>query len=198
MQKMFWTLLVAIFLVILFPLNCFGDVTTDDSVPKWETPLKIEIELEDLTPLSSKRNIETFCLNVLKEKSDNGHFSFYTGLTITRTWGDIIHDQEKLKSSAWGIGPICLMRDNLFLGSRASLTLDMSMGFIIYNQEFPANGTIYNFMWQIGPKFRYQLNNRLALNCGYKWMHVSNGRFPDEHNPAYNGSGFLISLSEAL
>lgn len=198
MQKSFWALLITIFFIILLPLNCFGDVTTDDSVPNWEIPLKLEIELEDLTPFSSQRNIETLCLNVLKEKSNNGHFSFYTGLTITRAWGDIIHDQEKLKSSALGIGPICLMRDNLFLGSHTSLTLDMSVGFIIYNHEFPANGTIYNFMWRIGPIFRYRINNCLALNCGYKWIHVSNGKFPDEHNPAYNGSGFLISLSKTL
>ena len=198
MRKSFYAFLIAIGFIIALPFNSFGDVINNNSVTSWDTSSDLEIELEYLTPLIDNRNIKTISFNVLKETSDNGHFSFYYGCTITRAWGNIVYHQEKLESSAFGIGPVCLMRDNIFQGLRSSLGLDMSVGLILYSEDFPADGRIYNFMWRIGPKFRYQLSDNLVLNCGYKWMHVSNGHFSGDRNPGYNADGYMVSLSKIL
>ncbi len=198
MRKMFWAFLGAIVFVIVLPFNSFGNGTANDSTPFCEAPPGFEFELEYLTPLLDKRKIDTLSLNVLKETSNNDHFSFYYGFTITRAWGEIFYHQKTLTSSAFGIGPVWQMRDNIFQGIHSSLTLDMSVGIILYNEDFPADGRVYNFMWRMGPKFRYQLTNHLVLNFGYKWMHVSNGHFLGDHNPAYNAGGYSLSLTKKL
>lgn len=160
---------------------------------------KSEIELEYLIPVEKVREIDTLSLNILKENSHDDRLSFYRGVTITRAWGNSIHLGVTRDSSAFGIGPVYLMRYQLLQNNWSTLSFDMSGGLIFYNEDFPAGGDFYNFMWRIGPKFTCQIDDNLLLNIGYKLMHVSNGQWSGSsetsHNPAYNAGGFSLSIT---
>jgi lipid A 3-O-deacylase len=149
-----------------------------------------------------ERQIDTLSLNILfsKKSSLDDRLSFYTGATITRAWGNIIHMGARQKNSAFGIGPVYLLRYKALQLAKSSLSFDMSGSLIFYSEDFPAGGDFYNFMWRIGPKFTYQINDNYLLNIGYKLMHVSNGQFSDNlptvHNPAYNANGISLSITK--
>jgi hypothetical protein len=123
---------------------------------------------------------------------------FYKGLTITRPWGSINRTEIDPDSSAFGIGPIYLVRKRWWRQERWQLITDFSGGLILYSNNFPAGGDIYNFIWRLGPKIIYRINHQLSWNIGYTIMHVSNGqishRIPS-HNPSYNANGVTVSLN---
>jgi len=181
-------LLVAIsMLFIITPEKLYGSAVAS----------QYEVEYEYLTPIDNDRNITTSSLNIFKKISDEKNsLSSYSGITITRPRGEISFDGETSDSSSFGIGPVYLIRYEPFKFGKASVSLDMSGGFILYNEKFPAGGRVYNFMWRIGPQFIYKIGENSSLNIGYKLMHVSNGSsiFGKGHNPAYNARGFSFGI----
>ena len=184
------------------PKNIYGfsGENNTDQAPSPESG--IEVELEYLSPWEDARNIDTLSFNILKGSSVNDRMSFYKGITITRAYGNITHLGEVLNSSAFGFGPDFMLRYQLKQWNQATLSLDMSGSLIIYSDNFPAGGDVYNFMWRIGPRFICPLGNNFSLNVGYILMHVSNGQWSDNeetsHNPAYNASGFSFCISTSL
>ena len=90
MRKVIGVWMIIGFLLMVFPFSAFGYDAKSDSISNEVTPSNLEMEWEYLIPLASKRNINTISLNVLKETTGKGHFSFYSGVTFTRAWGDII------------------------------------------------------------------------------------------------------------
>ena len=157
---------------------------------------KLEIEWEYLTPVEQARQIDTLTLNISQECSHNNHFSIYRGLSITQAWGNLEHLGMIKDTSAFGLGPVYLIRYEPFQRPHALFSLDMSGGLIFYNQNFPTGGDFYNFMWRIGPKFIYQMDDNLSFTIGYTLMHVSNGQTSNSsttsHNPAYNAGGIPL------
>jgi len=156
-----------------------------------------EIGLEYLTPLDDDRNLNTVSLNILTETlTEKKNLSLSKGITITRPQGEIIFKGKLRDSSAYGIGPIYLLRYKPFHPGKLSVSLDMSGGFILYSKKFPAEGRIYNFMWRIGPQLIYKAGKNASVNIGYKLMHVSNGSsmFGKGHNPSYDAHGFSLSV----
>jgi lipid A 3-O-deacylase len=127
---------------------------------------------------------------------------FYKGLTITRSWGSI--DRWGLidpDSSAFGIGPVYLVRKQWWRKEKWRLITDFSGGFILYSDNFPAGGTNYNFMWRLGPRIIYNIDNQTSWNFGYTLMHVSNGQIvyrDPSPNPGYNAGGFTLSMNRCF
>jgi len=159
-------------------------------------PSKIEIDSDYLTHASFKnRYINTVSIHILENISEKHNRSLYRGITITRPYGHIINDNEQTKdSSAVGIGPVYMIRNEKKLSRKLYEALDMSGGFILYDKAFPAEGRYYNFMWRIGPRLVYKTGENSSINIGYTFMHVSNGF--RTHNPGYNGQGLSVSFEQ--
>lgn len=147
-----------------------------------------ELVWEYMTPFKNSRDIDTVSLHILKKISETKNKSVYAGMTITRPVGKIDYERKIQDSSAVGIGPMYLFRTEKHYSGKLSAAFDISGGFILYNNPFPASGRYYNFMWRAGPKFIYKFNKNSAINLGFAFMHVSNGF--STHNPGYDARGF--------
>ena len=153
---------------------------------------QFELESEYLTHVSMKdRYIDTVSLHLLEKVSQKGIKSLYRGITITRPHGNLINENHETKdSTAFGIGPIYMVRYEKKIGGKLSEALNLSGGAILYDRPFPAEGKHYNFMWRVQPKLIYKLNDNSSINLGWTFMHVSNGL--RTHNPGYDAR--VISL----
>lgn len=150
----------------------------------------IELEYDHLTPHFKRRRIDTESLHILKNISESAHKSTYFGLTITHAYGYVSDKSQDKDNSAVGIGPIYMIRNEGRWSGKLYGALDMSGGFILYNNPFPADGRAYNFMWRIGPRLIYKISDNNSLNVGYTWMHVSNGL--KTHNTSYDAGGISL------
>jgi lipid A 3-O-deacylase len=193
--KIIFLIFISCFILIYLPENSYGY----DSAELRIVDSTLEIEWEYLTPVEKARQINTLTLDILRESSHGNYFSYYQGLTITRAWGNLEHMGMIKDTSAFGIGPVYLMKYEPFKWPHAALSFDLSGGLILYNQDFPTGGDFYNFMWRIGPKFSYKINDNFRFDIGYKLMHVSNGQWSNSpansHNPAYNADGISLSFT---
>lgn len=156
---------------------------------------KLEIDGDYFTHAHfNDRYIDTVSLHILENISKKNNRSVYRGITITRPYGYIINDNRQTKdSSAVGVGPVYMIRNEKDLSGKLSAALDMSGGFIVYDKKFPAGGEYYNFMWRIGPQLIYKTGENSSMNIGYMFMHVSNGL--RTHNPGYNAQGISLSFA---
>jgi lipid A 3-O-deacylase len=161
---------------------------------------RLEMELEYLAPVDGERQIKTVLANIFRIQPNysGGRWSYYPGLTFTKAWGRLDWENSERDTSACGVGPVFLIRRQLWRRERLTLWFDSSVGLIFYSEDFPAGGDFYNFMWRIGPKLMFKITDRSWLSIGYKLMHVSNGQLFhhdfSSHNPAYNAAGVSLSL----
>ncbi len=157
----------------------------------------LEIDWDYLTPIAKSRDLDTVSLHILNKIAETKNRSVYRGITITRPQGNIIPEQQPQiqESSAVGIGPVYMVRNEKYRSGKLSAVVDMSGGFIVYNKKFPAGGEYYNFMWRIGPQFIYKFNQNSSVNIGYMLMHVSNGLHSQTHNPSYNAHGVSLGFA---
>jgi lipid A 3-O-deacylase len=155
---------------------------------------KLELDWDYLTHAHFKdRYIDTVSLHILENISKKNNRSIYRGITITRPYGYINDDNHQTKdSSAVGVGPVYVIRNEKKISGKLCEALDMSGGFIVYDKAFPAGGRPFNFMWRIGPQLIYKINENSSVNIGYMLMHVSNGF--RTHNPSYNAQGISLGF----
>lgn len=177
--------LVYLVMVITFFLIC-----TSGTSYCYASGSELEMDWDYLKPWHMKnRYIDTVSLHMLENISETNSRSIYRGITITRPYGYIKDHKE---SSAFGIGPVYMIRNNIHSFGKLSAALDMSGGIILYDQEFPVGGRFYNFMWRIGPRLTYKISESSSVNVGYMLMHVSNGL--KNHNPSYEAHGFSMGF----
>lgn len=69
---------------------------------------------------------------------------------------------------------------------------------IVYDQDFPAGGDRYNFMWRLGPSLSYRVADSYVVGVSYRWMHVSNGRGVTPEDPSYEAEGLSLQVSYAF
>lgn len=156
-------------------------------------PSEIELEWDYVTSYRDDRDLDTVSLHILKETPKKvKNWSVYRGFTITRPTGSItLHEQEH-SSSAFGAGPVYMIRNQKHYSEKFSAAFDISAGVIVYDKTFPAGGRWYNFMWRLGPKLMYRFNDNSSLHIGYTLMHVSNGL--KSHNPGYDARGVSLGF----
>ena len=200
MRQLIWMMIT---FVLLFGCSTDTPYLKADFAQVEASEYEVEVEMEHLYPINEKRQIEITSANILfgKENPCNNNWSYYSGATITNAWGNIIQTNDsfqevKCDSPALGFGPILLARYEPLKGNRLSFSADFSLGLIFYNEDFPAGGKFYNFMWRIGPNFTYQIHDSLSLSIGYKVAHVSNGN--SSHNPSCNGKGISMSVKKSF
>lgn len=187
----------------LFVLAAENDKAND--VKRREVPARIAVEY--LYPTADARDITTVNLNAyIRIKTiETVNLSILTGLTVTNATGDITQLEGDLnegtlresnyENEAVGLGPGILLDLLLWHGCKFSIHLDGSGGIIFYNQDFPAGGDRYNFMWRGGPVLRYDFGNGHDIGLGYLLMHVSNGQGVGPKNPSYDAQGVSLQYS---
>lgn len=164
----------------------------------------IEVGLDYMAPYDKDRQIETISLNIyvpIRQKADNGKWSFYRGITLTRSWGSINRTVINPDSSAFGLGPVYLARRQWVQKDKWQIVSDFSGALIFYDEHFPAGADVYNFMWRFNPKFTYHMKKQLDLIVGCQVMHISNGQISHHqptHNPGYNAVGFTLSFKRSF
>jgi len=181
--------------------------TETNSSTNIQKQMPFVVGLEYLKPTNAdrqltSRNLDFFYPMAAVEKIN---LSVYLGLTATLVTGDIsqlIGDlqagtlQEVVyESSATGIGPNILAKVKLFKLERLSGAVDAGGAVILYDRDFPAGGSHYNFMWRIGPVFSYAVGRSSSLGISYRWMHVSNGEGVSPENPSYDAKGVGIQFA---
>jgi hypothetical protein len=169
--------------------------------PETQARREIIVELEELGPTERRRQIHTTNLHFLfRMKSfDIGYFKFFGGLTVSRPRGNIslrtgssdagTLKDETFDSTATGAGPVLAARVELARSGNVSAWVDGSAGVLLYDRNFPAGASRYEFMLRIGPTLSYRLNDRQNLSLTLRGMHVSNGQGYNPHNPQYNSAG---------
>lgn len=183
-MRNFICLVVAIhFLLIFMPARSYCHAADSEVKMDWDY----------MMPSASDRDIRTVSLHIMKKISETKNRSVYRGITITRPYGNIILKQRTLDSSAVGVGPVYMIRNERYHSGKLTGAFDMSGGFIVYDKIFPAGGRYYNFMWRAGPQFIYKINRDSSVNIGYMFMHVSNGGL-EKHNPSYNSRGVSLGF----
>lgn len=129
---------------------------------------KLEIDGDYLTHWHfNNRYIDTVSLHMLEKISQTNDRSVYRGITVTRPYGNIINDNHEYRdSSAVGVGPVYMIRDEKKLSGKLYEAFDFSGGFILYDKAFPAGGRSYNFMWRMEPRFIYKISDDSSVNIG--------------------------------
>ena len=169
------------------------------------------IELQELGPIEDNRQIRTTNLDFLLhiKRFDNEGIKFYGGLTVSRARGNIIQrtgsllagtlKDETFVGAATGAGPVLAARVEFARSENVSVSLDGSAGVLLYDRDFPAGASRYDFMLRIGPSLSYRLSDRQDLSLSYMEMHVSNGQgFNNLHNPEYNARGVGVQFLRAF
>jgi hypothetical protein len=154
----------------------------------------VELDWDYFTPVHFKnRYMDTVSLHILQKISENQNRSVYRGITVTRPYGHLIDDnQQTHDSSAVGVGPVYMIRNEKRISGKLYEAFDMSGGFIVYNHTFPYGGRFYDFMWRLGPRLEYKFSDHSSLNVGFMFMHVSNGF--RTRNPSYNAHGLSVGV----
>jgi hypothetical protein len=168
--------------------------------PRHVPLLRQDFEVEYYVPLHSSRQIQSIFSNItFGAQFLKRVLVVALGFTWTGAWGDIIQDhnntQVRLNTGVFGAGPIFLIRVEPFHVKWFSLALDLVGGIIIYTDKFPPGGDIYNFSWRMGGAFQFRLKDKLTLDLGSRWMHVSNGQGLCKCNPSYEGVAAVVGLT---
>ena len=164
---------------------------------------KIEAGCAYLIPIHANRQIQTINAHIMAGKQffKKIHLALYSGIIVTYAWGHIVqlndfYEEVAHENSAFGAGPLFLLRFEPFVVNRIALGIDASGVIAFYTKHFPAGGDFYNFMWRIGPILSIKMNNGYTLGMGYRWMHVSNGQGLGPRNPSYEGEGPFITFGK--
>jgi hypothetical protein len=105
------------------------------------------------------------------------------------------HDEE----DSVGIGFNLVTRYHFINVGRFSLYGDILGGMFIMSNDFPTTGTCFNFTYGGGPGISYRLAEKLYLDAGARFQHVSNAMINGrDHNPVFNSYGGYIGLTWML
>ena len=175
-------------------------------LPETQAGREIMVELQELGPVERDRKIRTTNLDFLFriKRFDTPDFKFYGGLTVSRSRGTLARrtgsfvagtlEDETFDSAATGAGPVLAIRTELGHSGNVSASLDGSAGVLLYDRDFPAGASRYEFMFRYGPTLSYRLNDRQTLSLTFRGMHVSNGQGFNDHNPEYNAMGVGVQF----
>ncbi len=179
-------------------------------LPETQAGRQIMLELQEFGPVERDRKIRTTNLDFLFHirRFDSPDFKFYGGLTVSRSRGTITlrtgsvqagtRKDENFDSTATGAGPVLAIRAELARSGNLSVSLDGSAGILVYERDFPAGASRYEFMFRYGVTFTYRLNDRQNLSVTPGGMHVSNGQGFNPHNPEYNAFGAGVQFLGAF
>jgi lipid A 3-O-deacylase len=180
------------------------------ALPETQTGQEMIVEVQELAPIESDRKIRTTNLDLLFRirTFDTPDFKFHGGLTVSHARGIITRQtgsfqagtlkSETYGSTATGAGPVLAVRAELARGRNLSASLIGSVGVLLYDRDFPAGASRYEFMIRYGPTLSYSLSDTQDLSVTLRGMHVSNGQGFNPHNPQYNAIGVGVQFLAAF
>ena len=166
--------------------------------------------LEELKATGNDRHLRTTNLDLLfrARKFEHPYLELYGGRTVSRARGTITQitgslqagtlGNTTLDSAATGAGPVLAARAEFSRRKNFTASVDGSLSVLLYDRDFPAGGSRYEFMWRIRPVLSYRLNDGQTLSLAYTGMHVSNGQSTSPHNPTYNAKGVGVQFLHAF
>jgi lipid A 3-O-deacylase len=175
-------------------------------LPETQAGREIIVELQELGPVERARQIHTVNLDLLFRirRFDIPDFTFYGGFTVSRSRGNLTRRtgsfeagtlrDEPFDSAATGAGPVLAIRSEFARSGNVSASVDGSVGVLLYDRDFPAGASRYDFMFRYGPTLSYRLNDRQVWSLTLRGMHVSNGQGFNNHNPQYNAAGVGVQF----
>src|SRR5205814_1276635 len=102
---------------------------------------------------------------------------------------------ETFDSTASAAGPVLAARVELGRSGNVAASVEGSAGVLLYDRDFPAGASRYEFMFRIGPTLSYRLNEMQDLSLMFMRMHVSNAKGSTTNNPASSAGGFAVKFS---
>ncbi len=94
-----------------------------------------------------------------------------------------------------GFGSAIFFTWSVLRSVRWKLSFDNGFGMLWTTNNFPNEGTQFNFSTFYGVSFDYAITEEVAVQVGVRNMHISNAYlFGENRNPAFNSIGFLIGL----
>lgn len=133
----------------------------------------------------------------------DGWITVAGGVTLSVASGHILQwdenfQDQRLGTTAFGAGPMLLVRVETPALGGVSLIADVLGSLLIYSGDFPPGGDIYNFSWRLGGALAFRVHESISLTVGVRWMHVSNGQGLGPQNPSYEGLGFPLGVAYRL
>jgi len=176
------------------------------ALPETQAGREMIVEVQELVPVESDRKIRTTNLDLLLRirRFDTPDFKFHGGFTVSRSRGNLTRRtgsfeagtlrDEPFDSAATGAGPVLAIRSEFARSRNVSASVDGSAGVLLYDRDFPAGASRYDFMFRYGPTLSYRLNDRQVWSLTLRGMHVSNGQGFNKHNPQYNAAGVGVQF----
>jgi hypothetical protein len=191
--------------VLLFTV-CTASYAQDQSQEVPQTSLAVKTSVEYLVPTRNGNPIRTCSAHAFfwKKHLKRATFFLKAGVTATYGWGysrqwypvkNNLWEAYDYETSAFGIGPVLEFEHPMIETKYFNLMVEASAGCIRYNKHFPYGGDIYDFMLRTGPSLNFHLNKNLAVELGYRWMHISNGKGSGNQNPFYEAQGIVLSFN---
>jgi lipid A 3-O-deacylase PagL len=90
------------------------------------------------------------------------------------------------------------LRWNALRGRRWSVFLELGLGALLSNDDFPQGGTSANFLRETGLGVQFALTETVGVTAGVRQRHVSNGRGLVDDNPSWEGLGGYVGLDFEL
>jgi hypothetical protein len=130
----------------------------------------------------------------------NGTFSYsyflVDGVEIAGELGGWFYNQRG--PNAVGLNPAAVLRWHFWSSEDLKTTVyfDAGIGFAIFSNQVPHDGTSFDFTPRFGFGLTRQINDEgWRLQVGLRWNHISNARIlGDEKNPSRDGSLLYFGL----
>lgn len=190
--------------------NLYAQSDTASNKAKYK--FNMELSAEYFRPVDEERKIQTICINVFFWKQYFKNILLLNNIGIITIYADgsiikyevdtIIQNQFLLlkpveyKTSAFGIGPALQSQFEAMRIHCFSIEVEVTIGCIFYNKNFPPGGDFYNFLFREGASLGYKFNKKCIVKLGYRWMHISNGQGRGDHNPGYNSQGINLGFTK--
>lgn len=114
-------------------------------------------------------------------------------LVITRGDRQTINEEgvwSTLTADTFGLGVGANARLDAVQWRKHGFYTEAGIGMFFTSDEFPPEGTWWNFYYILGGGLAISLNAETQLNIGWRFMHSSNWKgIENERNPSFNGSG---------
>ncbi|MCP4345695.1 MAG: acyloxyacyl hydrolase [Desulfobacterales bacterium] len=164
-----------------------------------ELPKNILLEAEYYDAVDSDRQIFTYNVNAGIGFYPFKNLGLFGVLVLSGNEGYSTDDFKpylgKMNADSSGLGITAMARLHLLKTDSFGLFFDASSGGIYYDDEFPPQGTHWNYMSRCGGGITWQINKKTALGIGYRYMHISNGKMDDsDNNPAMDSKGGFIGI----
>lgn len=186
----------------------FASFQAQASEPKTSEP-----KTEEQQPASSNYLIEAAYASAIDEEHNFHMTSLSAGKEFYRykdvqlfglmvfssidgeAFDDFYPELDAVKVSTTGTGVSGLVRWVPFRTSQNQLFIDGGLGAVYFDDEFPPNGSHWNFLIRFGGGLAYRVGDSSSLGVGYRWVHISNGTGNGEQNPASDNNSIFITYS---